>query len=352
MRRSPSSALTTAAALAAGGVLLGGCGLLPSGGEPSAGRSEGPVDLLGHDTSDMAPLTVHLVVPQDEADPSFEGRAFGCGDLLVPVQTVPSGGVDRADTALDLLFDEDQGEHGDPTLVNEVEATSETLTPTGHRRDGDTEVFTFSGTVTAADACSAERIRAQLAETARSQTDAARVRLEVDGRDLDDVLGLAPLALGEPAAGGAAPASSTEPEPEPESTAEATPEPAPTPTPTPEWSAEPTPEESPEPTPEPEPTPSAEETAEPTVAPTTGEAGPTGDGADADEGRVTTPPEPPTDVSTGWNGADATATTAPLDAVPDPDGVDVGTTGTSDMSAPADAGTATPDTGGAETDAP
>ena len=278
MRRSASSALTTAAALAATGVLLGGCGLLPSGGEPSAGRSEGPVDLLGHDTSDMAPLTVHLVVPEDAADPSFAGRAFGCGDLLVPVQTVPSGGVDRADAALDFLFDDDQGAHGDPTLLNEVESTAETLTPTGHRRDGDTEVFTFSGTVTADGACAAERIRAQLAETARSQTDAPDVRLEVDGRDLDDVLGLAPLALGEPTAGGG---------------------------------------------------------AEPTQG-----------GGDAGEGRVTTPPEPPTDASTGWNGADATATTAPLDAVPDTDGIDVGT------SDAADAGTGIPGTAGASTAGP
>lgn len=311
MRRSPSSTLTTAATLAAAGVLLGGCGLLPSGGETSMGGSDGPVDLLGHDTSDMAPLTVHLVVSEDRADPSFKGRAFGCGDLLVPVQTVPSGGVDRADAAVDLLFDDDQGEHGDPTLVNEVAATADTLTPTGHRREGDTEVFTFSGTVTADGECSAERIRAQLAETARFQTDAAQVRLEVDGRDFDDVLGLAPLVLGDASAGGGAPTSSAEPTPEPAEESAWSPEP------TPEWSAEPTPEESPEPA----------WSAEPSEEPTPGGAEPTGGGEDAGEGRVTTPPEPPTDVSTAWNGADATATTAPLDAVPDVDGAGTGSDG-------------------------
>ena len=51
-------------------------------------------------------------------------------------------------------------------------------------------------------------------------------------------------------------------------------------------------------------------------------------------------------ASTGWNGADATATTAPLDAVPGTDGIDVGT------SDAADAGTGIPGTAGASTAGP
>ena len=47
------------------------------------------------------------------------------------------------------------------------------------------------------DSCTAERIRAQLQATAAAFTSAGQVRLEVDGRDLDDVLGLEPLRLGE-----------------------------------------------------------------------------------------------------------------------------------------------------------
>ena len=155
------------------------------------------MDLLGHDTSDMAPLTVHLVVPEDAANPSFAGRAFGCGDLLVPVQTVPTDTEDEADAALDFLFADERGWHGDPSLWNAVFDARETLTPTGHRREGDVEIFTFTGTVTPEDECTAERIRAQLQATAAAFTSAGQVRLEVDGRDLDDVLGLEPLRLGE-----------------------------------------------------------------------------------------------------------------------------------------------------------
>ena len=46
-----------------------------------------------------------------------------------------------------------------------------------------------TGTVTAEGECEAERIRAQLQETAAAHTSAGQVRLEVDGRPLDDVLG-------------------------------------------------------------------------------------------------------------------------------------------------------------------
>ena len=62
--------------------------------------------------------------------------------------------------------------------------------------EGDTEVVAFSGPVAPEGECEAARLRAQLQETARAQTSAGTVRLEVDGTDLDSLLGLAPLALG------------------------------------------------------------------------------------------------------------------------------------------------------------
>lgn len=151
-----------------------GCGLLPDA------------------AADPAPVTVELTVPAAEAPPGMTGRPFGCGDLLVPVETVPVATADRAATALDFLLDDEQEEHGDPALHNAVAASSDTLTFTGHRRAGDVEVFTFTGAVTADDACAAERIRAQLEQTARDHSSAGDVRLEVDGRDLDEVLGLDP----------------------------------------------------------------------------------------------------------------------------------------------------------------
>ena len=113
------------------------------------------------------------------------------------MQTVPTDTEDEADAALDFLFADERGWHGDPSLWNAVFDARETLTPTGHRREGDVEIFTFTGTVTPEDECTAERIRAQLQATAAAFTSAGQVRLEVDGRDLDDVLGLEPLRLGE-----------------------------------------------------------------------------------------------------------------------------------------------------------
>jgi len=189
---SPSRALRLTGAVAAA-CLLAGCAVAPDLAEDSASDDGVPLPA----TEGYQPLTVHLAVAETEAVPGTSGRPFGCGDLLVPVQTVPTDAEDEADAALDFLFADEHGRHGDPPLWNAVFDSRESLTPTGHRREGDVEVFTFTGTVTREDVCTAERIRAQLQETAAAHTSAGQVRLEVDGRDLDDVLGLQPLRLGE-----------------------------------------------------------------------------------------------------------------------------------------------------------
>lgn len=189
---SPSRALRLTGAVAAA-CLLAGCAVDPGLAEDSASDDGVPLPA----TEGYQPLTVHLAVAEAEAVPGTSGRPFGCGDLLVPVQTVPTDTEDEADAALDFLFADERGRHGDPSLWNAVFDARETLTPTGHRREGDVEIFTFTGTVTPEDDCTAERIRAQLQATAAAFTSAGQVRLEVDGRDLDDVLGLEPLRLGE-----------------------------------------------------------------------------------------------------------------------------------------------------------
>ena len=190
---SPSRALRLTGAVAAA-CLLAGCAVDPGLAEDSASDDGVPLPA----TEGYQPLTVYLAVAEAEAVPGTSGRPFGCGDLLVPVQTVPTDTEDEADAALDFLFADERGWHGDPSLWNAVFDARETLTPTGHRREGDVEIFTFTGTVTPEDDCTAERIRAQLQATAAAFTSAGQVRLEVDGRDLDDVLGLEPLRLGEP----------------------------------------------------------------------------------------------------------------------------------------------------------
>lgn len=197
MRHRPAPRLALLSGLTVLAAVAAGCAVDPAGpAESSAPESASGSGLPMVDVAGFTPLTVHLTVPQEEAPPGTTGRPFGCGDLLVPVQTQAADTPDAANTALDFLFSERQGEHGDPPLYNAVNETRRSLTPTGHHRAGDVEVFTFTGSVDAAGECAAARIRAQLQETARAHTSAGQVRLEVDGRDLDELLGLAPLSLG------------------------------------------------------------------------------------------------------------------------------------------------------------
>lgn len=192
-------ALGRTALLSAGMLLLAGCSLAgpqqpaQHGDASPHGAREAipPTDQEGYD-----PLTVHLVSPVAAAPPGTTGTLFGCQDLLVAVQTVPTDAEDRADTAVDFLLEDLTVDHGAPALSNAVAASRDTLTYTGHHRDGDTEVFEFSGTVAVQTGCEAQRFRAQLQQTALTATDADRVRLTVDGEDLDDVLQLPPLVLG------------------------------------------------------------------------------------------------------------------------------------------------------------
>lgn len=333
MRIRPTPRVRLAAVLATSAALTSGCGAL-----------------TGQGLDEPKELTVHLTVPRADAASSFEGRPYGCDDLLVPVTTAPSSGVDHGDAALDFLFSDLQGEHGDPALQNAVKATADTLHPTGHHRDGSTEVFTFDGTVTAEDECAAQRIRAQLQETARAQSPVPDVRLEVGGRPLDEVLGLPALSLGDPVKGGAA--SPPRATPTPESTPSPTATPTPTPTTVPGSSASPAPTSaSPTATPAPS-TSAAPSTTGPSSASPTAEtssaapaspdpasadpatAAPTS--ASATAGGASPSVEPTDGTSLRSPGAgDATATTAPLDGL---DGGAAGGTGTGGADATAPGG--------------
>ncbi|WIK81468.1 GerMN domain-containing protein [Micrococcus lylae] len=201
-RRPAARALAWAGSLALGTAALAGCTPAdeePTGdgsGSPSAAEQTGipQVDRDGYQS-----LTVHLVAPVWSAPPGTSGVRVGCQDqdLLVAVQTAPTKAEDPADMAMDFLLQDTTGTHGEPALTNAVAASAKTLTYTGHRRDGDTEVFEFAGTVTVEDACDAERVRAQLEATAAANTDAGEVRVTVDGEDIADVLGLLPYEPGD-----------------------------------------------------------------------------------------------------------------------------------------------------------
>ena len=147
------------------------------------------------DPDEYEPITVHLTAPAWSAPPGTEGELLGCDDLLVSVETVPSGAEDPADMALDFLLEDATGEHGEPALSNALAAAGEDLTYTGHHREGEVEVFEFSGALAPADTCAAQRVQAQLQRTAEAAVD-GEVELRVDGEPLDAVLGMGPL--GEP----------------------------------------------------------------------------------------------------------------------------------------------------------
>lgn len=249
MRQPPAPRLLLLAGLGAAAALASGCAVGPSAPAASPGAS-GASGLPTADGEGYAPLAVYLVAADGEAPTGAETRAFGCDDLLVRVETVPSREPDPLLAALDFLTEDVTGEHGEPALTNTVVSAAPDLVLTGHRREGDTEVVAFSGPVAPEGECEAARLRAQLQETARAQTSAGTVRLEVDGTDLDSLLGLAPLALG--------------PAEDRSSTTTTSPAASATPTPSSEPAAEPSP--APEPTPEP--------AAEPTTAPSTAETSP------------------------------------------------------------------------------
>ena len=103
---SPSRALRLTGAVAAA-CLLAGCAVAPDLAEDSASDDGVPLPA----TEGYQPLTVYLAVAEAEAVPGTSGRPFGCGDLLVPVQTVPTDTEDEADAALDFLFADEQGWH-------------------------------------------------------------------------------------------------------------------------------------------------------------------------------------------------------------------------------------------------
>lgn len=201
-RRPAVRALAWAGALALGSAAVAGCTVQDREPAPEGTQTPGAAEQTGVpqvDRDGYDPLTVHLVAPVWSAPPETTGVRVGCQDqdLLVAVETVPTQADDPADMAMDFLLQDSSGTHGDPALTNAVAASAKTLTYTGHRREGDAEVFEFAGTVTVEDACGAERVRAQLMETARANVDAEEVRVTVDGEDIDDVLGLLPYEPGE-----------------------------------------------------------------------------------------------------------------------------------------------------------
>ncbi|MEW1965359.1 hypothetical protein AB0302_08220 [Micrococcus sp. NPDC078436] len=297
MRQPPAPRLLLLAGLGAATALASGCAVGPSAPDASSGAS-GASGLPTADAEGYAPLAMYLVAADGEGPTGAETRAFGCGDLLVRVETVPSREPDPLLAALDFLTEDMSGEHGRPALTNAVVGAAPDLVLTGHRREGDTEVVTFSGPVSPEDDCAAQRLRAQLQETARAQTSAATVRLEVDGTDLDTLLGLAPLALSPAEAGSAATATSP--------AASATPERARETSPAAEPSTEPTPESTTAPS-------AAETSPAQTTAPTTGRPSP-------EPSRSPTPstastPPPTLGQRAGEPAADASADPAPSGSV-------------------------------------
>ncbi|MDO5634388.1 MAG: hypothetical protein Q4G34_05915 [Micrococcus sp.] len=185
------------AALCLGGVLaLAGCTMNNDDGADGSSGSGQNGGIPQPDADQYAQVTLYLTSPVWSAPPGATGERYGCDDLLVPIQTVPVKDADRLAVALDFLLADRSGVHGDPSLVNAVAASEDTLTLTEHRTSGGRETVGFSGNIIVDGVCGAQRVRAQLQRTVEAIS-GREASIEIDGVPLDDYLGLAPLEQGE-----------------------------------------------------------------------------------------------------------------------------------------------------------
>lgn len=142
-------------------------------------------------------VPVYMVALSGEYPPNTTGRLIGCDDLAVQVRTVPVETEDTTATAVDFLLDDGQYEHGDPAVVNALDASEDDLTYNSHAVEGDTVTVELEGDVVSRSQCESFRIRAQLHETATENAGVGQAEILVNGTDLDTLLGLPPYVPGE-----------------------------------------------------------------------------------------------------------------------------------------------------------
>lgn len=117
-------------------------------------------------------------------------EAFGCGDTVSVVQTVPTVTEDPARAALEYLLSLESTTHGDPAFSNPL-AVSEELAVEAVEFDGEKVLVTLDGEPAARDSCETWRVAKQIETTARLATGADDVEILLADTTLAEYWGLA-----------------------------------------------------------------------------------------------------------------------------------------------------------------
>lgn len=114
--------------------------------------------------------------------------AFGCGDTISVIQTVPMVTDDPGHAALDYLLSLESTTHGDPAFGNPM-AVSEDLTVESVELDGDQVTVMLEGEPAARDSCETWRVAKQIETTARMATGADAVEIQLEDTTLAEYWG-------------------------------------------------------------------------------------------------------------------------------------------------------------------
>ncbi|MBA8921680.1 GerMN domain-containing protein [Nesterenkonia jeotgali] len=116
-------------------------------------------------------------------------EAFGCGDTVSVIRSVPMVTEDPAVAALEFLIDDQLVSHGSPAFTNPL-AASEELEVDSVEVDEDTAVVALSGQPVSSGECESWQILTQIETTASMATGATSSEVTVDGQPLAQLLGL------------------------------------------------------------------------------------------------------------------------------------------------------------------
>ena len=115
--------------------------------------------------------------------------AFGCGDTISVIQTVPTVVDDPAEAALEYLLSMDSVSHGEPAFSNPL-ALSDDVSVASVERSDDQVTVTLEGEPAARDSCETWRVAKQIETTARIATGADHVEIRLESSTLNEHWGL------------------------------------------------------------------------------------------------------------------------------------------------------------------
>lgn len=130
-------------------------------------------------------LTLYYVALEDSGK---SGTKIGCGDSLVSVTTEPVATVNAVESTMRKLLADHQKDYGQSGLYNALYQSN--LQYESSTQEGETLTVNLSGTITVGGVCDAPRVKGQLEKAALGASQAAKVIVRINGKDLDAVLSL------------------------------------------------------------------------------------------------------------------------------------------------------------------